>query len=220
MLGLAGAELRWPFVRRDTRATHVIAPVAQLVFSDTLGDVDVPNEDSALPELDETNLFSANRFPGLDRRETGLRLNAGLTYTRIDPTGWEIGATVGRVLRTEENPAFPPGSGLGGRRSDWVVAASFDTADGLGLIESRYRVRPNWDIEAEWRYDIAAGRSIFAAGGLTYGNECIETSVVVSRRFTSVNNVPQDTRVAVELRLAGLGSGPDRDWPARRCRGI
>ncbi|MHA3978574.1 LPS-assembly protein LptD [Halovulum sp. GXIMD14794] len=274
LVPLVGAEIRWPFARSSGTATHVVEPVAQLLFSETIGD-DVPNEDSVSPELDETNLFALNRFPGLDRQEGGLRLNLGINYTRIDPAGWAIGATFGRVLRAEKNQEFPMGSGLRGYESDYVAAASFELPRGLTVIgrslfsgdldfkraefqfdyestkfdlngsytflagdrddpvlgnvverqefaiDSRYRILPNWDISGEWRFDLAANRSTYAGGGVTYGNECVEAELTVYRRFTSSNDVPEDTRIALEVNLLGLGGpGSQEDWPARRCRSI
>lgn len=272
---LVGAELRWPFARTTAGATHVVSPIVQVVYSDAIGDEDVPNEDSVSPELDETNLFALNRFPGIDRRESGLRVNMGLNYTRIDPDGWKIGATLGRVLRTEPNKVFAEGSGLRGYSSDFVAAASVELPSGFFVtgrslfdsqlefkraememdyesrrfdinasytflagdsddpvlgnvteqqefaIDSRYRVHPNWDLRGEWRYDLADGRSIYAGGGVTFGNECLEAMLTVSRSFTSVNDVPEDTTVSLQVNLAGLSSdGTSGDWPERSCRGI
>lgn len=274
LVPLIGAEVRWPFMRASGTATHVIEPVAQLLYSETLGD-EVPNEDSVSPELDETNLFALNRFPGLDRQETGLRLNLGVNYTRIDPSGWAIGATFGRVFRAAENMDLPMGSGLHGYKSDYVTAASFELPQGLTVIgrslfddsfdfkraefqfdyestnfdfngsytflagdqddpvlgnvferqefalDSRYRILPNWDISGEWRYDLVANKSIYAGGGVVYGNECVEAELTVYRRFTSSNDVPEDTQFALEVNLLGLsGQNSEEDWPARRCRSI
>lgn len=130
-----GLDLRWPFARQGEQATHVIEPITQIYYSETLGDTDVPNEDSRLPEFDETNLFAINRFPGDDRIETGLRANVGLRYTRFDPAGWTLGLTLGRVLRAEPEDAFSAGSGLRGQYSDYVGALSLEVAPGLRLID-------------------------------------------------------------------------------------
>ena len=106
----AAVELRWPFVRSTGGASHVIEPIGQVVWSKALTDQnDIPNEDSRLPEFDETNLFSLNRFPGLDRTETGLRANLGISYTRYDPAGWSLGLTLGRVVRDTEIDEFAEG---------------------------------------------------------------------------------------------------------------
>ena len=148
-----GVELRWPLASRGTGATHMLEPVAQLVWSprrddgdddgrtgggdrDGDGDADegdeVPNEDSTLAEFDEGNLFSFNRSPGWDRREGGLRANLGLTWTRIDPTGWSLGLTAGRVLRSSDKDGGLTGP-VSGRQSDWLLAAHFADPRGLAI---------------------------------------------------------------------------------------
>ena len=122
----AGMELRWPWLKTtDAGVTHVITPIAQLVWGGRHGDR-VPNEDSVLVEFDEGNLFSLDRFPGADAVEEGRRLTLGLGWTRYDPQGWSMGVAVGRVFRDEDFGQFGPASGLGGKRSDWLVAATID----------------------------------------------------------------------------------------------
>lgn len=268
-----GAEWRWPLARYGTSATHVIEPVVQVFYGRTLGDENVPNEDSLLPELDETNLFSINRFPGVDGRETGFRLNYGVNYTRYDPAGWNMGFTIGQVLKREPDPNFPEGTGLTTRRSDYVIAGSLDlppafslvgrglfgpsfdfrrgsldlrydterfgtgfnytflAADGsnpvLGFVPkreevtmtSRYRFRPNWRFDAEWRYDLATSSSVEGSAGVTYGNECLEVALSLSRSFTTSNNVDPGSEVSLKVNLLGFGGARDNEWPERQCRG-
>lgn len=269
---LALAELRWPLVRRGARADQILEPVVQVIWSDSYGDEDLPNEDSGLPEFSYANLFSTNRFPGRDRLEEGLRANIGLEYARYDPAGWNMGLTLGRVLRANELDQFPEGSGLDGRWSDYVGAVSLDFDWGFGLVNrtlvsddfdftrnelqvryasatgslaasyvylaeddanpylgpqdetselglnARYRVRPSVEIRGNWRYDATRGENLRAGGGITYGNDCVEVDLSVSRRYTSSDNLPAATTIGFGLRLAGLGaSGSDRRWPARSC---
>jgi hypothetical protein len=59
--------------------------------------------------------------------------------------------------------------------------------------------------------------NIRAGGGITYGNECAEFDLSVSRRFTASDNLPPATSIAFGVQLAGLGEGGDREWPARAC---
>jgi LPS-assembly protein len=268
---LAG-EMRWPWVRHTGAAAHVIEPVAQVVYVRALQDQDeIPNEDSRLPEFDETNLFAFNRFPGLDRLETGLRANLGVSYTRQDPAGWSAGLTLGRILRADPVDEFAAGTGLDGRWSDYVAAVSVDFAWGLTAInralfdpgmafrrnefalaydgdfgavraayvylaeddsdpdlgfqpetsevslDARYRVRPNWELRGLWRYDVASRSNLRAGAGITYGNECAEFDLSVSRRYTSSDNLPPSTSIGFSLRLAGIGEKGQADWPARVC---
>jgi LPS-assembly protein len=131
--GSAGIELRWPWVKVGAKGgTHVIEPVVQLVFASSDAET-LPNEDSALVEFDEGNLFALDRFPGSDAVERGPRANVGVTWTRYDPNGWSMGVTLGRVFREADLGQFGPGSGLAGRQSDWLAAANFSLADGLAI---------------------------------------------------------------------------------------
>ena len=149
-----GVELRWPLSTTRGNATHIVEPVVQVLYSPRDDDRDIPNEDSRLIEFDEGNLFSDNRFPGYDVRETGLRANIGATWTRIDPTGWSLGVTGGRVVRADDAREFGPDSPLGGSRSDWLLAAHYDSGTGLAVANralfddsfsiSRNELRMGW----------------------------------------------------------------------------
>ena len=124
-----GLELRYPLVRHDTAGvTHLIEPVLHITWSDVAGDA-VPIEDSTVVEFDEANLFALDRFPGQDQRETGLRANLGLGYTRTAPLGWSLGVMGGVVLRKADMGQFTPGSGLDGVRSDYLLATHFSAAE-------------------------------------------------------------------------------------------
>lgn len=128
------AELRWPFARHANGVTHLIEPVAQVIWSpERVPGEDVPNEDSRLIEFDEGNLFALDRFAGWDARETGWRANLGLGWTRIDPAGWSIGLTAGRVLRSHADAAFDGTGPQGGKNSDWLLAAHYSGANGLAI---------------------------------------------------------------------------------------
>lgn len=272
VIPITSAELRWPFLRSRGGASEVLEPVVQVFWSEVIGDnEDVPNEDSQLPEFDSTNLFSGNRFPGRDRQETGLRANMGVTYDRIDPLGWELGFTLGRVLHTDPVEDMPAGTGLSGRWSDFVSAATFGYGGftlagralfdtdlnflnnniGLGIegekgafaatwvqlaaddsnpilgpqpetselrLDGRYRLHPNWEIRGLWRYDLAADAPLRAGAGITYGNECTELDLSISRRYTSSDNLPPATSVGFSVELAGLGDPAQRRWPQRSCK--
>ncbi|PZO67152.1 MAG: LPS-assembly protein LptD [Paracoccus denitrificans] len=129
----AGVELRWPLMAQSGGATHILEPMAQLVWSlpDHRANDDVPNEDSVLLEFDEGNLLSLNRAPGWDAREGGLRANVGVGWTRFDPAGWSLGVTAGRVYRADDDGGL--GGPFAGRRSDWLLAAHYTGSHGLAL---------------------------------------------------------------------------------------
>ncbi len=153
--GAVAAELRWPWTGQTADgASHVVEPVVQLVAAPRRS-VAIPNEDSRLVEFDEGNLFSLNRFAGSDAYEAGQRANIGVSWTRIDASGWSLGTTLGRVLRRETNTQFTAASGLNGRQSDWLAATQFTSDDGLSLT-NRLLFNDSFNLtKAEFRMDVA-----------------------------------------------------------------
>lgn len=149
-----GVEFRWPWVRTtQSGVSHVIEPVVQLVWT-TRNATNIPNEDSALVEFDEGNLFSVNRFPGADHVERGSYANIGLGYTRYDPAGWSLGLTMGRILRNEDLGQFGAATGLQGQQSDWLAASRLSVVDGVTLT-NRFVFNSNFRItKGEMRLDL------------------------------------------------------------------
>ena len=84
-------------------------------------------------EFDEGNLFSLNRFPGSDQVESGRFANIGIGYTRVDPAGWSLGLTLGRVIRQADLGQFGVASGLQGSSSDWLASSRLSVANGVTL---------------------------------------------------------------------------------------
>ncbi|NBZ87475.1 LPS-assembly protein LptD [Stagnihabitans tardus] len=126
-------RLGYPLIRRDAGGVTLLEPHLQLVTARTRADAAIPNEDSALVEFDEANLYALDRFPGADALETGLRLNLGLSVTRQSDAGPDWGLTLGRVIRLDETRAFSTASGLGGAASDWLVAGQVTLDSRLSL---------------------------------------------------------------------------------------
>jgi LPS-assembly protein len=126
-------EWRWPMLRSSSGVTHLVEPVAQLVWASD-SEKQVVNEDSLLVEFDEVNLFEFSRFPGVDARERGRRLNLGVTYTRSDPRGWDLALTLGRVIRERDLNQFSPSTGLRGKSSDWLLATQLSLGENFDLL--------------------------------------------------------------------------------------
>src|SRR3546814_8232306 len=72
----------------------------QLVASPKIRNLAVPNEDSRAVDLEDSNLFALNRFPGYDRVEDGVRITYGLDWELLRP-GWRIKSNVGQSYRFE-----------------------------------------------------------------------------------------------------------------------
>ncbi|MCP5432549.1 MAG: LPS-assembly protein LptD [Alphaproteobacteria bacterium] len=142
-LGLAGVELRWPLIRPgiDVRAT--IEPVVQLIVSPYGGNPeDLPNEDTVNFEFDDTNLFSINKFPGLDTWEGGPRANVGLEGALYWTGGGSASFLFGETFRLRDDTTFPVSTGLDDRRSDYVGRIVVSPIPEIDLIH-RFRLDRN-----------------------------------------------------------------------------
>ncbi len=133
--GTAGANVSWPFIKPIGAASIVLEPLAQVALSPVYKvNPNIPNEDSASFEYDETNLFSIDRFSGFDLLEGGQRVNVGGRSTIDWGDGQNASLLVGRTFRAQNDPQFTVLSGLQSTDSDWVVAATSQPIPGLSLF--------------------------------------------------------------------------------------
>ncbi len=87
---------------------QVVEPIAQVVLAPNGSNPGkIPNEDSQDFEFDDTNLFSLNRFTGVDRVTPGSRVDYGLKWT---VTGDDGGLTLA-ILEGLTNSPFRRGAG-------------------------------------------------------------------------------------------------------------
>jgi LPS-assembly protein len=139
VLPWAGIEWRYPLVRNDWGWKQVIEPIIQLVGAPYGGNpIEIPNEDSAAFEFDETNLFSFNKFPGLDRWETGPRVNAGVRAAAYFDEGF-VEAIIGESFRFHEDDSFTEESGLRNQQSDYVGRLTIQPDNNIRLVH-RFRI--------------------------------------------------------------------------------
>lgn len=139
VLPWAGAEWRYPMVRTDWGWKQVIEPIIQVIGAPYGGNPDeIPNEDSAAFEFDETNLFSFNKFPGLDRWESGPRVNVGFRAAAYFDEGFAE-AIVGESFRFHEDDSFTEQSGLRNQQSDYVGRLTIQPDNNIRLVH-RFRI--------------------------------------------------------------------------------
>ena len=138
-------DVHWPLVRDGGKlGTQLIEPIAQVIAAPNtagLRSQRIPNEDSLDSEFTDQNLFSLNKFPGIDRLEGGVRANVGLHLN------WSVGdasidALVGQSYREHLDDSFPVGSGLEQHASDIVTRATITPGPWLDLT-GRTRVDHN-----------------------------------------------------------------------------
>lgn len=121
--------LSWPLIRPgDGGGYQILEPVAQIAHTVDSG-ITSPNDDSTAVTLDTGNILSLNRFPGLDRAETGTRANLALRWSAQDAAGVRVALTGGRIYRFSDTDQFSESSGLAGARSDWLAQVDLDVTD-------------------------------------------------------------------------------------------
>jgi LPS-assembly protein len=141
---VAGADITYPLYRRWRDATVVLEPVAQIALSPNARQVVVGhdaagapihlNEDSVAVEFDESTLFRANKFPGYDLYEDGVRLNVGGRAAVLWDDGRRANLLIGRSFRVDRNTVFSPSSGLQKQASDWIIAGDAQPIKGLSFF--------------------------------------------------------------------------------------
>ncbi len=138
-IGALAAEIRWPFVGALGNGTQRLTPRLQIVASPPTVNLSIPNEDARAVDLEDSNLFALNRFPGYDRWEDGARVTYGLDWN-FDAPRFSVAATVGQSYRLNASSTlFPDGTGLNDRFSDFVGRTTIRYRDVISLTH-RYRI--------------------------------------------------------------------------------
>ncbi|HET9148144.1 MAG TPA: LPS assembly protein LptD [Acetobacteraceae bacterium] len=139
---IGAIAMRLPLVRSaGDWGEQIIEPRVQLVAAPNYGITQnntIPNEDSLDPELTDANLFSLNRFYGIDRIAGGSRIDYAMQGDWYLPSGALANGLIGQSYSFHKNDLFPTGSGLSDKASDIVARASLSPNQWLNLT---YRTR-------------------------------------------------------------------------------
>ncbi len=134
-----GLDWRFPFVRDEGRFSQIIEPIAGIIVAPNGGNPDkIPNEDSRDFELDDTNVFSRNRFTGLDRVEGGQRVYYGMKSAVHGAQGGSLSAFIGQSYRFRRDDAFAEGTGLDENFSHVIGRVQISPGS---LVDILYRFR-------------------------------------------------------------------------------
>jgi LPS-assembly protein len=155
-VAIGAIDVKWPFVGEFLGGTQVLTPRLQIVASPQIKNLAVPNEDARAIDLEDSNLFALNRFPGYDRIEDGVRFTYGFDWQYTRP-GLKIKTTVGQSYRLTTDPTLlPDGTGLSDRSSDFVGRTEVRFED---FIKLTHRFRLDKDSLAVRRneFDAAIG---------------------------------------------------------------
>ena len=189
-IGALAADLRWPLVGPLLGGTQRLTPRVQLVLTPPTPNLKIPNEDARAVDLEDSNLFALNRFPGYDRWEDGSRVTYGVEWA-LDRPKWAIQAVIGQSYRlTRDSSIFPDGTGLTDRFSD---------------IVGRTRIRFGRFIDLTHRYRV--DKDSFAIRrnelDLTVGTNLTYAQIGYLRLNRDIAPTVEDLRDKEELRLAG-----------------
>ena len=189
-IGAVAAEVRWPLIGTFLTGTQRVTPRVQVVASPTTSNLNIPNEDSRAVDLEDSNLFALNRFPGYDRWEDGTRVTYGVDYA-FDAPRIALTATVGQSYRLTAKPTlFSNGTGLTDRLSDVVGRV---TARYRNLVSVTGRFRLDKDGLAVRRNEIDA----------TIGSERTYALVGYLRLNRNISADLEDLQDREEVRLGG-----------------
>lgn len=138
-IGALAVDVQWPLVGAFGSGIQRVTPRLQIVASPTIKNLSIPNEDSRAVDLDDTNLFALNRFPGYDRYEDSSRATYGVDWA-IDLPGLRIENQIGQSYRfSSRSQIFFPGTGLSDNFSDVVGRSDVRWRDFVALT-LRYRI--------------------------------------------------------------------------------
>ena len=183
------ADARWPLIGAAFGGVQRLTPRVQVVLTPPTPNVDIPNEDARAIDLEDSNLFALNRFPGYDRWEDGSRVTYGVDWT-LDRPNLSIMTTIGQSYRITRRQIFPEGTGLTDRLSD---------------IVGRTRVRYGRFIDLTHRFRVDKDNLGIRRNevDLTVGTDQTYAQIGYLRLDRNIDPLIEDLRDKEEVRLAG-----------------
>jgi LPS-assembly protein len=189
-IGALAAEVQWPFVGPAFGGFQRLVPRVQLVLTPPTPNLSIPNEDARAVDLEDSNLFALNRFPGYDRWEDASRITYGVDWS-LERPNLSISTTIGQSYRlVSRSGIFPDGTGLSDRFSD---------------IVGRTRIRYGRLIDLTHRFRVDKGNLAVRRNevDLTVGTDQTYVQIGYLRLNRDISAAVEDLRDKEELRLAG-----------------
>jgi LPS-assembly protein len=189
-IGALAADVKWTFVGPLLGGIQRLVPRLQLVLTPATPNLEIPNEDARAIDLEDSNLFALNRFPGYDRWEDGSRITYGVDWS-LERPNLSITSNIGQSYRIVRRPGiFPEGTGLTDQWSD---------------IVGRTRIRYGRLIDLTHRFRIDKGNLALRRSelDLTVGTDQTYVQVGYLRLDRNIDPTIEDLRDKEELRLAG-----------------
>lgn len=189
-IAAAAVDMRWPFVGEAFGGTQILTPRVQLVGAYTSSNLRMPNEDARAVDLEDSNLFALNRFPGYDRIEDNLRVTYGIDWS-IKGKQTSFDFNIGQSYRLSNQASiFPDGTGITDKLSDIVGRSEFRFRD---FVKLTHRFRLDKDNFAIRRNEVDA----------TVGTRGTYVQVGYLRLNRDIGPALEDLADREEVRLAG-----------------
>lgn len=189
-IGAVALDVKWPFIGQFLGGTQRLTPRVQIVASPKLANLKVPNEDARAVDLEDSNLFALNRFPGYDRFEDSPRVTYGADWA-VDLPGFSINATIGQSYRlSTRETLLPSGTGLDDRWSDFVGRTEVRWRE---FVSFTHRYRLDKDGLAIRRNEVDA----------TVGTRRTYASVGYLRLNRDIDTLFEDLQDREEVRVGG-----------------
>ncbi len=186
----AAADVRWPFAGEIFGGSQILTPRVQFVAAPAVSNLRIPNEDSRSVDLEESNLFALNRFPGYDRFEDNYRMTLGADWS-FRGKDIAIDTNVGQSFRLSNRATiFPDGTGLSEKVSDFVGRTEIRFKD---IIKLNHRFRLDKDNLAMRRNEVDA----------TIGTHGTYASIGYLKLNRNIGPTIEDLADREEIRLAG-----------------
>lgn len=133
----AALEWRYPLIRSFADGdVMTVEPIALAVVQPNSGNPpETGNEDNTLIELNDANLFSLNRMPGLDTVDSGSRVAYGARGQYLLSSGEAFNFLLGQNYNADDTTPFPNSVTPGESFSDYIGSVGFTTDP----IELSYR---------------------------------------------------------------------------------
>lgn len=170
------AHWRYPFVRDSGSSRQLLEPVAAVIVSPNGSNPrKIPIEDSAVVEIDETNILSADRFPGIDRVESGQKVIYGLNMGVFGSGNGQTTAFIGQSYRLHADDDLTRQVGIERHLSD---------------IVGRIDIRPNQYLDLLYRFRAEDDNFGFKRNevGFTAGTDALR----FSGNYLFINDDPND----------------------------
>lgn len=110
--------------------------------------------------------------------------------------------------------------GLGGSYIWLDKDADEDRADAVSevLLAGRYDINNQWNVRADWRFNLADDRAATAGLGVSYNNECVELDLSVARSYSSSTAVEPVTSFGFNVGLRGFAAASGNQKHIRSCK--